>query len=270
MNQYAVFGNPIKHSLSPTIHNLFSKEMKIYQEYIAIYTPIQSLEDYLSVFFKNLGKGANITLPFKHRAYVYSDILTSQARLSGSVNTLKKMDNNLILGHNTDGLGLLYDLKRLKFINHASNILLIGAGGAAYAVIPELLSFGCSIFVFNRTLINAEKMVLKFKNLGNICCIDWLDNNIQVFDLIINATSSSMYNMKPNIPVTCISAQTFCYDMYYLIDNMTYFLLWCKKHGATRISDGLGMLVSQAAYAFKLWHNKFPEINQIIYKLKNE
>lgn len=265
--KYAVFGNPIKHSLSPEIHRLFSIETKVNKAYVSFYVPINDLENTLLRFFNCSGKGANITLPFKNRAFLFSNVLTDQAKVSGSVNTLKKLKNNLILGDNTDGIGLLHDLKRLHFIKDGSKVLLIGAGGAAYAVVPSLLSFGCDLFIFNRTVINAKLLISKFKKIGNIHYAESSFLKKNFFNVIINATSSGIYNTIPNISSKIVSPETFFYDMYYQ-SEITPFLKWCKKNGAIYMSDGLGMLVSQAAHSFYLWHNKFPNIDRTVNVLR--
>lgn len=269
IKKYAVFGNPIKHSLSPEIHHLFSLETKVNQNYISFYVPINALENMLTGFFKNGGEGANITLPFKKRAFLYSNILTDQAKTSGAVNTLKKLKNNMILGDNTDGKGLLYDLQRLSFIKHDSKVLLIGSGGAAYAVVPCLLSYGCSVFILNRTIVNAMRMISKFKKIGEIHYAESQFLKKNFFNLIINATSSGIYNDIPNIPSKIVSPKTFFYDMYYK-SGITPFLNWCKRYGGIYMSDGIGMLVSQAAHSFFLWHNKFPKIDEIVHILRKK
>ncbi|QJC35726.1 shikimate dehydrogenase [Enterobacteriaceae endosymbiont of Donacia sparganii] len=272
MKLFAVFGNPIKHSQSPIIHNLFAKQTGILQNYTKIYVPINNFYEKIFYFFKNGGIGANITTPFKKEAYKFCNIITTRAKYAGVVNTIKITNSKKFLGDNTDGIGLLKDLQNLKFINSTSNILLIGAGGAAQGIIYPLIKFGCNITVINRTYQNAKNIVEYFNNIKKINCLKLedlfinLDNTIK-YNLIINATSSSIKGNIPNIPSSIINQDVFCYDLFYNI-KITPFLKWCINHGAKKISDGIGMLIEQAAYSFYLWHGIMPNTKIIIQKYK--
>ncbi|QJC36128.1 shikimate dehydrogenase [Enterobacteriaceae endosymbiont of Donacia cincticornis] len=270
MKLFAVFGNPIKHSKSPIIHKLFAKQTGILQNYIKINVPINFFSKSIRNFFQNGGLGANITIPFKKEAYKICDILTSRAKYSGVVNTIKITSSKKILGDNTDGIGLLKDLKNLNFITTKSNILLLGAGGAAQGVIYSLIHFGCNITIVNRTYQHAKDIVRYFKNIKKINYLKIEDlsyhsiNNIN-YDIIINATSSSMKKKIPNIPSSIIKPNIFCYDLFYNKGN-TPFLKWCVEHGVKNVSDGTGMLIEQAAYSFYLWHGIIPNTKKIIRK----
>ncbi|ACL30283.1 shikimate dehydrogenase [Buchnera aphidicola str. APS (Acyrthosiphon pisum)] len=260
---YAVFGNPINHSKSPEIHSLFSKQTGISHFYKSCNVPLNSLYAVLQDFFKKDGRGANITAPFKQEAYFFCNKLTKRAEVAQSVNTLKKIDNCNILGDNTDGIGLLSDLIRLNFIKKNYSILIIGAGGAARGVLFPLLSYGCSICIFNRTVLNAEKLVLQFHKYGNINVFNTNSLHVKSFDLIINATSHFIQDKDNFIPFSCVSSKTCFYDMNYQTDN-TFFFDWSRKTGSNFFSNGIGMLVFQAAHSFFLWHNVLPEIDYII------
>ncbi|QJC37354.1 shikimate dehydrogenase [Enterobacteriaceae endosymbiont of Donacia thalassina] len=271
MKTFAVLGNPIKHSKSPIIHKLFSEQTKISQKYIKIYVPINNFYKKFFHFIKNGGIGANITIPFKKKAYKLCDFLTRRAQYSGVVNTIKILESKKILGDNTDGIGLLKDLQNLKFINNTSNILLLGAGGAAQGIIYPLIKFGCNVTIVNRTYQNAKNIINHFNNIKNLNCLKLEDlfiiNNKIKYNLIINATSSSIQGNIPNIPSTIINPDIFCYDLFYNF-NKTPFLKWCIIHGAKKISDGIGMLIEQAAYSFYLWHGIIPNTKIIIKKYK--
>lgn len=269
MEQFAVFGNPISHSRSPQIHALFAEQMGIEHKYTAIEAPLDIFENVLRAFFASGAKGANITMPFKNRAYLEAHILTERARLVGVVNTLKLLDDGQLLGDNTDGLGLLTDLERLKFIQPQDRILLVGAGGAARGVVLPLLSFGCKIVVTNRTFSRAEQLAKIFKEFRKIHVLPMDSLREETFDLIINATSSGIYGEVPALPASIINNKTCCYDMFYESEN-TPFLTWALQHGVTRYADGLGMLVGQAAHAFKLWHGVMPEVNPVLTQLNKE
>lgn len=265
--KFAVFGNPIHHSKSPIIHHLFAFQNGITQDYQAIFVPIGKILNAVSDFFIHSGQGANVTAPFKETVIKCCHVLTKRAEIAGSVNTLKKIKNNQLLGDNTDGIGILQDLKRLKFIKMYDKILLIGAGGAAKGIIEPILSLKCSVFITNRNMIKAENIAKHFLYFGDICPIDTSELKNECFDLIINATSSSKNNLYPNLPNLFISTQTSCYDLSYY-SLVTPFLAWCQTQGAVKISNGIGMLVYQAAYSFLLWHGILPSINTVLNLLK--
>ncbi|WP_343182979.1 shikimate dehydrogenase [Buchnera aphidicola (Neophyllaphis podocarpi)] len=261
-----VFGNPIKHSLSPMIHGLFSKQTGIKYNYSKKLVPVNNFKKTLLDFFcnKKSNYGLNITVPFKNKAFDLCHKLTDRALASGSVNVIQRtsFNSNEILGDNTDGIGLLYDLKRLNFIKLDSSILLLGVGDTSNNIIIPLLNFGCSIYVFNRTEFKTESFVLKYKKYGKIFIFDSsLNNN---FDLVINATSSSMNNVVPCLPKNIkFNFNSCCYDVFYSSCN-TPFLDFCVNFGIKKFSDGLGMLVSQAAYSFYNWFGFLPDINSVI------
>lgn len=268
METYAVFGNPINHSKSPRIHQLFAEQTGIEHSYGRICAPTDGFAAALNHFFAQGARGANVTLPFKQQAYELATELSERAALAGAVNTLKFEDGRLY-GDNTDGIGLLTDLERLQLIKPDDRILLIGAGGAARGVILPLLSFGCTVTVTNRTLSRAEDLAKVFRHNGGIqvAGLDQLAD--RQFDLIINATSSGVAGDIPTIPASLFSAQTRCYDMFYQAGK-TPFLDWCQQQGVSQMADGLGMLVGQAAHAFYLWHGVLPEIAPVIAILKRE
>lgn len=264
---YALFGNPIDHSKSPEIHSFFSNQTGIFHNYKSINIPLGEFFYYVSEFFKKNGKGANITAPFKQEAYLFADQLTERAKIAQSVNTLKKVDNKYILGDNTDGIGLLSDLIRLNFIKKKSLVLILGAGGAVRGILYPLLSFGCSIFILNRTLSNAEKLVLQFNKYG---IINVFNKNLlkkKHFDLIINATSKHDQSNKNIIDLSLISNKTCFYDMNYT-KSISCLNAYVKKK-SNIFSNGIGMLVFQAANSFFLWHNIYPKTDSIIDILKD-
>ncbi len=259
-----LFGNPINHSLSPIIHKHFSKKLKIFYLYKTFLCTKKNFMNLLLNFLKHKNHiGANITVPFKNQTYKIFNNFLYHSTQSCTVNTLFKNSNSLIIGNNTDGLGLLYDLKRLKFLKPLCYILLLGSGGAAKSVISSLLNFKCIIYVLNRTISNAEKLVHFFSLKGKI----FIFNNKKkvFFDLIINATSSSIVNESPFFPSNIIHNKICCYDMFYHKKNiLTSFLLKCQSLGAKKLSDGLGMLVSQAAYSCLHWFGKMPNIKKTL------
>ncbi|ANZ22678.1 shikimate dehydrogenase [Buchnera aphidicola (Diuraphis noxia)] len=266
---YAVFGNPIDHSKSPAIHNFFSNQTGVFHTYGSINVPLNKFSSIILDFFKHNGKGANITAPFKQEAYCISHELTERAKIAQSVNTLKKTDKGYILGDNTDGIGLLSDLIRLDFIKKKYSVLILGAGGAARGILFPLLSFGCSIFIMNRTLSNTKKLIKQFNRYGKINIFNKDILKYKIFDLIINATSQSLEEENSIIDLSLISSNTCIYDMNYK-KNKKSFLNTFVHVKSTKFSNGIGMLVFQAAHSFELWHNVFPETDKIINILKAE
>jgi shikimate dehydrogenase len=269
MDKFAVFGNPISHSKSPYIHKLFAEQTGVEHKYGKVFAPIEHFEQILAQFFSQGGLGANITVPFKERAYKYANKLTQRAKLSGAVNTFKLIENNQLLGDNTDGLGLLADLQRLNFISKGQRILIIGAGGAAKGVISPLLDSGCTITITNRTFARAQAIVEKFSVFGHIQAVEMEDLLTPDFDLIINATASSLNDSLPDISPLIFHNDSACYDMYYQ-QELTPFLKFAQRNGIFRLADGLGMLVGQAAHAFELWHGVLPKVEPVLAILKQE
>ncbi|AOM42905.1 shikimate dehydrogenase [Xenorhabdus hominickii] len=269
MDRFAVFGNPIAHSKSPYIHRLFAEHTGIEHKYGRVLAPIDHFEQTLDHFFERGGLGANITVPFKEKAYQHSDELTERARISGAVNTLKRIDGNRLLGDNTDGIGLLVDLQRLNFISSGQNILIIGAGGAAKGVLSPLLSLGCPITITNRTFERAQVIANKFSLIGDVRAVEMEDLASPKFDIIINATAAGIDGQNPEISPLIFRNDSVCYDMYYQY-GLTPFLSFAQQNGVSRLADGLGMLVGQAAYAFELWHDVFPEIESVLTVLRRE
>ncbi|CAK9886463.1 MAG: Shikimate dehydrogenase (NADP(+)) [Candidatus Erwinia impunctatus] len=265
--RYAVFGHPIAHSKSPQIHKIFALQTGVYHPYEPICAPLDAFADSISSFMASGGAGANVTLPFKEQACKFADTLTDRAASAGAVNTLMKGEDGQILGDNTDGIGLLTDLERLKFIRAASRVLLVGAGGAARGVIQPLLSAGCSLVITNRTVEKATLLADTFRHVGDITASTMHETINQKFDLIINATSSGVDGAIPELPSVIINPRVCCYDMFYQF-GLTPFLRWCHESGSEQLADGMGMLVAQAAHSFQLWHGVMPEITSVIDKMK--
>ncbi|MDT9587623.1 MAG: shikimate dehydrogenase [Candidatus Arsenophonus melophagi] len=267
MEEFAVFGNPVAHSKSPIIHNFFSEQTGIKYNYGKVFVPINKFEEKLDDFFYRGGKGGNITLPFKRKAYHKVHELTERAKICGSVNTIKRLNGNRLLGDNTDGIGLILDLERLQFIKNGSHVLVIGAGGAARGIITALLRYGCRITITNRTFSKADKLSESFAAIGNINSLMLESIHSVEYDLIINATSSGITGEFPFISKNIFKQNVFCYDLLYSV-NSTPFLTLAKAQGVLHYTDGIGMLVGQAAFAFKLWHGILPNISYVIKRLK--
>lgn len=269
MKKFAVFGNPISHSKSPFIHNLFAKQTGCSLSYETMLSPRNHFKEMVKAFFAEGADGANVTTPFKEEAYALSNELTDRAQIAGAVNTLKRKIDGSLLGDNTDGIGLVSDLQRLNMLKAHQRVLLIGAGGAARGVIQPLLDADITLVITNRTLDKAVNLVKTFSRYGDITAYSMNEINNQQVDLIINATTTGLQREIPKIPASLIKPNTACYDMFYEA-QLTPFLQWAKQQGATKIADGLGMLVGQAAHSFYLWNNIMPDIEYAINVLRRD
>jgi shikimate dehydrogenase len=268
MDRYGVFGNPIGHSKSPLIHRLFAAQTAQALSYEALQAPLEDFVGFARQFFIE-GLGANVTVPFKEQACRLADQLTARAQRAGAVNTLMKLADGRLLGDNTDGAGLVRDLRvNAGLTLRGKRILLLGAGGAVRGVLEPLLAEGpAALVIANRTLAKAEQLAHEFADLGPVMAsgFDWLDVPV---DLIINGTSASLAGDVPPIAPSLIQpGQTFCYDMMYS-PQATAFNAWAAAQGAAATLDGLGMLVEQAGEAFYLWRGVRPDSAPVLAQLR--
>ncbi len=259
VDQYAVVGHPVAHSLSPFIHSLFARQTGQAVSYRLMDTPPEQFIERVSEFFATGGRGVNITLPHKTRAMTLANELTERARLAGAVNTLAARRDGTLLGDNTDGAGLVQDLTvNLGIRMRERSILLIGAGGAARGVIAPLIALAPRrIVITNRTAERAVALAAVFAGLGAVEGCGFAELAGQAFDVIINATSASLTGELPAVPATAFAAGTFCYDMAYGRGD-TAFVRWARELGCRRAVPGWGMLVEQAAESFRLWRGVRP------------
>lgn len=266
MDQYRVFGNPIEHSRSPFIHQSFAQTTKQVLNYETSFVELDGFTEAVKQFICQGGKGANVTVPFKEQALTISDELSDRARLAGAVNTLS-FNNGKIIGDNTDGEGLVQDLLRNNVQLTNSRILLLGAGGAAKGVIlPLLAQSPVNIVIANRTVSKAEALIEQFND-NRLKACGFAQTSDASYDVIINATSASLSGKFPAIADSTVSKSTVCYDMVYG-KELTPFLEWAKLQGATKVIDGIGMLVGQAAVSFNIWRGLKPEVETVIEQLK--
>ena len=263
LDVYAVAGNPISHSKSPAIHQCFAEQAKQRMHYGRLQPEIDSFAQAAKAFFAAGGKGMNVTVPFKLDAQNLADVLTPRALLAGAVNTLWKTEGK-IFGDNTDGAGLVRDLLAQGIAIHNAHILLIGAGGAARGAIGPLLEQSPkSLIIANRSSAKADELVKLFADLAGskevalesrtLTDLEDPTKTQHPFDLVINATAAGLTDESPLMPKAVgniFVPSSFAYDMVY--GKMTAFMQQALQRGA-RVSDGLGMLVEQAADAFLLW-----------------
>lgn len=271
---FAVIGHPVAHSRSPEIHEAFAAQFGIDLTYERLDAEPEAFEISVQRFFDQGGTGLNVTVPFKERAWQMANThLSPRARDAGAVNTLW-IANEQIHGCNTDGVGLVTDLKRLSMPVNGANLMILGAGGAARGVLGPLLAAGAAhIAVLNRTAQRARDLIenwllthpndkLKLQSGGFEGDTDW-----PAPDLVINATSSSLQGEALALPAALWSSNASAYDMMYGAQPTT-FMQQAHEAGSRQIADGLGMLVGQASESFRLWHGKTPAIEPVVSQIR--
>ena len=268
VDNYAVMGNPIEHSKSPRIHTLFAAATGQRLRYTSILVDINGFKKAVDKFFKTGGLGLSITVPFKEEAWRLSEVRTMRAEKAGAVNTLWQDKDGRVHGDNTDGVGLVRDLQNNNISIGNKRILILGAGGAARGVLESVLAVDpAELVIANRTIKKAEILASLFPEHKVSAC--GFANIQGSFDLIINATAASLQGDIPPLPKAIVTAETCCYDMMYGAEE-TVFNRWCRQQGATKIIDGLGMLVEQAAEQFSIWRRVQPETTKVLEVLRNE
>jgi shikimate dehydrogenase len=269
-DKYAVMGHPVAHSWSPFIHGMFAKQTDQNLSYGRLDVGPEEFQQAVDLFFTDGGKGLNITIPHKQAACLVARYRTPRAEIAGAVNTLVLQDDG-VLGDNTDGAGLVTDLGRnLGFTLANARILLLGAGGAARGVLGPLLANAPeSILIANRGVERAGALAKEFGMLGSVhaCGFDDIDAGTP-FDLVLNATSASLQDTVPPVPATILGETTLAYDMAYGKGD-TAFTRWAKSAGAGRAETGWGMLVEQAAESFYLWRGVRPDTKPVLAAVKS-
>lgn len=272
IDQYAVIGNPIAHSKSPWIHTEFAKICDDAVDYKVLEAE-PNPEAFIAAvqqFIKAGANGANVTMPFKEVAWSMADHLTYRAKLAGAVNTLTFTDNGMIFGDNTDGVGLVNDLTvNMKLKLKRNRILILGAGGAVKGVLQPLLEKEPAlIHVVNRTVERAEELAEVFSDFGSISAGSYDELPKQgAFDVIINATPANFSGELPPVSPEIFAIESLAYDMSYAAEP-TLFEKWCTDNGASKVSNGLGMLVEQAAESFFIWRDRRPVTKKVLADLK--
>ena len=270
-DRYGVMGHPVTHSKSPAIHARFATQTGESLSYDAIAVAPGQFREAVEAFREQDGKGLNITLPFKQEAFALAAVRSRRAERAGAVNTLWFDDNNEVCGDNTDGVGLIRDLWHSCELRVTSrSVLLIGAGGAARGAACALLDEEPSrLVVANRTHEKASSLVVELGNKPCFCAKRFEELEGERFELVINATASSLEGEIPPVPVSAITAESVCYDMMYA-PSETAFVAWGRRLGAKRCVDGLGMLVEQAAESFYIWRDVRPQTGPVLRHLRAE
>ena len=269
---YCVMGHPVAHSRSPAIHTRFAALTGEHLTYERRLLPLDGFAQGVREFAAQGGRGCNVTVPFKAEAPGLATVCSERVQLAGAANTLSFRADGSIHADNTDGLGLVADITRNAGVPLAGrDVLLVGAGGAAAGVLGPLLQAGVRhITVANRTLARAQALVqahgalAKLQN-SELIAID--PQGLEAdFDIIINATASSLAGAGVPVPAHVLRPGCLAYDMMYGPAAQGY-LDWARQHGAVP-RDGLGMLVEQAAEAFLLWRGVRPPSAQVLQEMQ--
>lgn len=281
-DRYAVMGNPVAHSKSPLIHAAFAEATGEAVHYDRILVEHGTFPQAVETFFAQGGKGLNVTVPFKEEAHALAGWLSDDARTGGAVNTLYCDAENRLCGDNTDGIGLVRDIRS----NHGgelqgTRVLILGAGGAVRGILgPLLRERPAEIVIANRTLARAQALLPLFRDrvrepageqsgqtgpLLRACGFEDLAG--QQFAWVINGTSASLQGALPPLPEDLLAEKAWCYDLMYA-DETTSFCRWAEDHRAERAIDGLGMLVEQAAESFRIWRGVRPATAGVIRQLR--
>ncbi len=268
-DRYAVFGHPIGHSRSPTIHRHFAEQTgQANMRYTAQDVTAETFDQAVERFFGEGGKGLNCTVPLKELAWSIADRRSERAKRCRAVNTLAMQDGALY-GDNTDGIGLVRDLTvNQQMTLTGKSILILGAGGASRGILGPLLEQRPKrLVIANRTVAKAVDLAESYRDMGEVAPSSFADLEGQSFDLIFNATAASLHGALPPLPDGIIAASGCCYDLAYG-SQPTAFVRWGQQQHAARSLDGLGMLVEQAAETFLLWRGVRPETAPVIEYLR--
>ena len=272
----AVLGNPVSHSRSPAIHQQFALQTKIALLYERIAPDVDQFEPTVTAFFKAGGRGLNVTVPFKLEAWQLARAnLSVRAQLAQAVNTLW-LEGGALHGCNTDGIGLVTDLQRLALPLKDARILMIGAGGAARGVLGPLLEAGCAhLHIVNRTPARAHALLNQWPDLHAVQTKRLTAGSLSEaastrgWDLVLNASASSLSEAAPEVPSGLYAAGGCAYDLMYAAQPTT-FMVQAQADQAQHTHDGLGMLVEQAAESFYLWHGVRPETAPVLRLIRAE
>jgi shikimate dehydrogenase len=256
--QLALFGHPVMHSLSPQIHQEFARQFNLDINYQLIDVNTDKLNKQVQSFFAQGGHGANVTVPHKQQVMAICDQLTDRAQQTGAVNTLFKK-NDQLWGDNTDGIGLLADLQAKNINLAGKHLLILGAGGAVYGILPALIERKpAAISLYNRTQSKAKQLANNYQLINCLNKSELISNGPD-FDIIINGTGCGHAGIAPILPSN-LSPQTVAYDLSYGAVSKP-FIEACHAAGLSIAHSGIGMLKQQAAYAFALWFNQHPDVS---------
>ena len=269
MNLYAVLGNPVAHSQSPFIHAEFARQTGEPVRYERLLCPMDGFGPAVRAFAAEGGRGCNVTVPFKFDAFRLAARRTDRAQLAQAANVLR-FDAGGWLADNTDGIGLVRDIEANAGVPLAGRrLLLVGAGGAAAGALGPLLATSpLELVVANRTPDKASALVARHASAAGrtrLLAASTADCGTD-FDVVINATSSSMQGATAPVAADVLAPGALALDMMYGAAAQG-FIDWVQAHGAHG-RDGLGMLVEQAAEAFAFWRGVRPETAPVLAALR--
>lgn len=269
MDKYAIFGNPVEHSLSPIIHAAFATQTHQEFEYVRIKPAPADFASALQTFIHSGGNGCNVTFPFKEQAFAAATQHSNTANDATAASCLLIHENGTIFADNYDGTSLVQDLTHnYEFSLDHKTLLIIGSGGATRGILGPLLDrTPAKIVIANRTAHKATALAECYKLRGYVtgCGLDSLAST--PYDLVIHATTAGHQNNLVPLPAGIITNHTRCYDLSYG-KAAAPFLNWAKKQGAAQCMDGLGMLVEHNAAVFYLWRNLYPDTQPVLDMLR--
>jgi shikimate dehydrogenase len=274
-DRYVVIGHPVAHSQSPEIHAMLAAQTGQDIVYEKLLAPVDAFAGAVREFIAEGGQGANVTVPFKLEAYELADEVSERARHARAANTLK-FDGGRIYAENTDGVGLVRDINlNLGVAPEGKRVLLMGAGGASRGVLLPLLEASPAILVIaNRTVEKAMQLAHSNQHQPQaahtvLSGAGFADLAGQQFDIVINATSSSLSDEIPPLPDDLFAPGGLAYDMMYG-KGLTPFLSYAQAQDAALLADGLGMLVEQAAESFRIWRGVRPDTQPVMRALRKQ
>lgn len=264
LDLYAIMGNPVEHSISPTIHQLFAQQCQQQIHYEKILVPLGELHAAFDHFVQRGGRGLSITAPFKEDAFRLVEELHPSAEKAKAVNNIIINEQGKLIGVNTDGIGLVNDIQYNYQVSIKNkHVLMMGAGGAVRGTMaPFLEAQAKHITIVNRTFSKAQQIADEFSAQNNVSACGYEDLEGENFDIIINGTAASLQGILPPLPDK-IGPIELCYDMMYGKPSNP-FLDWAKQQQATVCANGLGMVIEQGAVIFKLWRGFKPDTCSVI------
>jgi len=269
-DRYAVIGNPIVQSKSPMIHSAFAQVTGQDIDYGKLLCPLGEFTATVDAFRASGGRGMNVTAPFKLEAFAYATDLAPSAQMAGAVNAMK-FEGDKVYAENFDGVGLLRDVvQNLSCPLQGRRVLILGAGGATRgALLPLLAEQPAELVIVNRTLAKAQELaaLAQQHQTGQVPVQGLGYDAVQgAFDVVLNASSSSLTAELPPLPASVFAPGCLAYDLTYG-KGLTPFLKLAHQAGVTRLADGVGMLAEQAAEAFAWWRGVRPDTAAVIAQL---
>jgi shikimate dehydrogenase len=270
-DRYAVIGNPIVQSKSPLIHSAFAQVTGQDIDYGKLLGPLGEFAATVDAFRASGGRGMNVTAPFKLDAFAYATDLAPSAQMAGAVNAMK-FEGDKVYAENFDGVGLVRDVvHNLGCPLQGRRVLILGAGGATRgALLPLLAELPAELVIVNRTVAKAQELaaLAQQHQMGQVPVqgLGYADLQGQAFDVVLNASSSSLTSELPPLPASVFAPGCLAYDLTYG-KGLTPFLQLAQQAGVTHLADGVGMLAEQAAEAFAWWRGVRPDTAAVIAQL---